>query len=122
MGESIEIKFQGIQFDNLEFKDALSPKKVVTKKLHQIVFDQLSQFLYNLFQVSPPITKIDELVEDVVGNPKIGISEQLKGLLFSGVTMNHVLSLKKKEAVECLIDEAKLWEKQLKFVVEREAV
>ena len=35
--------------------------------------------------------------------------------------MNHVLSLQKKEAVECLIDEAKLWEKQLKFVVEREA-
>ena len=29
--EGIEIKFQGIQFDNLEFKDALSPKKVVTK-------------------------------------------------------------------------------------------
>ena len=39
--EDLEIKFQGIQFDNLEFKDALSPKRVVAKKLHQVVADRL---------------------------------------------------------------------------------
>lgn len=120
--EDLEIKFQGIQFDNLEFKDALSPKRVVAKKLHQVVADRLGHFLYDFFQASPPITKIDELVEDIVGDPQNGISEELQALLFSGATMDDILCRKKKEAVEFLIDEAKLWEQQLKFVIERERV
>jgi hypothetical protein len=118
--ESLQIGFRGIQFDELNLKDALSPKKIVAKKLHQLLHSRLSRFLYDFFQATPPITRVDELVVDIVGHPEEPISSEIHDELFSGLSMDEVLVPKQRTAILKLIEEGKRWEAQLNFVLERE--
>ena len=121
---NINIESTGIQYDELSYDDALSPKPKVARLLHEILIRRVRTFLYSFYQVSPPVTMLDNLLVDVVGVSQLHLDtpERFSKLLFSGMSMNEVVNRKCRECLAALRSNAKRWESQLSFVLGREAI
>ena len=112
---NINIESTGIQYDELSYDDALSPKPRVARLLHEILIRRVRTFLYSFYQVSPPVTMLDNLLVDVVGISQLHLDtpERFSKLLFSGMSMNEVVNRKCRECLAALRSNAKRWESQL---------
>ena len=121
---NLNIESTGIQYDELSYDDALSPKPKVARLLHEILIRRVRTFLYSFYQVSPPVTMLDNLLVDVVGVSQLHLDtpERFSKLLFSGMSMNEIVNRKCRECLASLRSNAKRWESQLSFVLGREAI
>ena len=102
---NIDFELTGIQYDELSYDDALSPKPKVARLLHEILIRSV-HFVF-IYQVSPPVTMLDNLLLDVVGVSRHLTPERFSKLLFSDV-MNGC-QLKCRECLAAIRSNAKRW-------------
>ena len=121
---NLKIENTGIQYDELSYSDALSPKTTISRMLHEILINRVRKFLYSFYQGTPPITILDEVLDEVVGRSHLHIEtpKRFSKILFSGMSMNEIVNRKSRECLSKLSSNAQRWEAQLHFMLERESV
>eukprot|EP00943_MAST-04B_sp_MAST-4B-sp1_P001604 g1604.t1 len=121
---NLKIENSGIQYDELSYSDALSPKATISRMLHEILINRVTKFLYSFYQGTPPITILDDILDEVVGHSYLHIEtpKRFTELLFSGMSMDEIVSRKSRECLSKLSSNTQRWEAQLEFMLDRESV
>ena len=121
---NLKIEHKGIQYEELSYDDALSPKATVSRMLHELLIKRVRKFLYSFHQGTPPITILDDILNDVVGHSHLHMEtpKKFNDLLFSGMSMKEIVTRKCRECLAILSANSQRWESQIHYILEREGV